>query len=253
MEKQFQSLQDWANADLASSCINDRLISANIEVIEDRESLYRFADPDSEFWSENRWKWSNWSQREQAQTLEKGCWIAFGTTLEGDRSPYPYAKPLYPRKSFDKGKGLRTVKYETTVGWIAPPILPWVDAETAQKIYQKHGVSPLEGETFWQCVRRCNLLIVITEGLKKALCLLSHGYPAIALRGVSCWHLKGTRELHQELKEFTTPGRQIYICFDQDEKPRTITNVSREILKLGSDLQECGCEVLEFQRGEGNR
>lgn len=174
--------------------------------------------------------------------MEAGAWFAWGTTLSGDRGSVAYAKPYTARQYIEDGK-LKTIKYETAPSCEALPILPFVDDDTAQQIYNHYGVKPKPGETFWQVVDRCGLPIAITEGLKKALCLIAHNIPAIALRGVTCWKRKGTTELHEVISHFATPGREILIAFDQDTKPKTVRDVRRQALKLGEALEKFGANV----------
>jgi hypothetical protein len=96
---------------------------------------------------------------------------------------------------------------------------------------------------FWRWAVEAGLPIAITEGWKKALALVEHGIPAIALRGVTCWHPKGSPELWPELAAFATAGRSVYIVFDADTKEKAIRNVSREIKKLGRAMDGHGCKV----------
>jgi hypothetical protein len=96
---------------------------------------------------------------------------------------------------------------------------------------------------FWAWCREKGLPIAITEGLKKALALMAHGIPAIAVRGITQWHLKGTLQLHEAIARFATPGRQILIVFDQDSKPKTLANVHRQVKQLGTVLEAKGCQV----------
>ncbi len=189
-----------------------------------------------------------------------GGWLAFGCTLNGSPATVPYFKPLNPRqagefKGFCEAPKLKTVKYETPQGLEATPILPWVDDDTAQEIYVHYGVTPLEGELFWSVVWRCNLPIAITEGLKKALCQIAHRMPAIALRGVCNWHRKGETELHRTIAHFATPGRAIYIVFDQDSKPSTQKAVRTQVLKLGAALEKSGAKasvcIWDGSQGKG--
>lgn len=183
------------------------------------------------------------------ESARAGGWLAYGTTLDGGLGPVAYFKALVPRKVTEfKGFGqpakVKEVSYETPAKADALPILPFVDEETAQKIYQRYSVEPLEGETFWQVVKRCNLPVAVPEGLKKALSLLAQGIPAIAIRGITQWHRKGTNELHEAIAHFATPGRTIYIVFDQDEKLSTQRDVRTQILKLGAALEAQGCKVM---------
>lgn len=68
---------------------------------------------------------------------------------------------------------------------------------------------------FWKWViKHPSIPIVITEGAKKAGCLLSHGYVAIALCGV--WNGQKQKKLHPWLKHFIVPNRPVYLAFDAD-------------------------------------
>ncbi|TVQ18766.1 MAG: DUF3854 domain-containing protein, partial [Leptolyngbya sp. DLM2.Bin15] len=105
---------------------------------------------------------------------------------------------------------------------------------------------------FWHCVLTYNILILITEGAKKAGALLTAGYAAIALPGVSSGYRvqkpgqgkrSGTRYLIPDLQLFATPNRQVYICFDHDQKPSTQAAVQANTLVLGGLWQDAGCDV----------
>lgn len=178
------------------------------------------------------------------QFAAAGGWIAYGCTLEGERGSVAMFKPLKPRQSkgFDTHK-TKTIKYETPLKCHGQPILPWVDDETATAIYKRYNIAPERGENFWQAVLRCNLPIAITEGLKKALALIAHGIPAIAIRGISQWRIPKTDQLNPVIEQFATPGRETYIVFDQDEKIRTQIDVRTQIKKLGAALEKLGCKA----------
>lgn len=179
----------------------------------------------------------------------EGGWVGFGTTIDGGFGAVPYVKLNSPRiatefKGFGSEPRQKPVKYDGAEGCEALPILPWVDDLTAQAIYDRYKITPLPGETFWGAVLRRNMPLVVTEGLKKALALIAHGYPAIAIRGVTQWHRKGDKDgLHSGLAEFATQGRQISICFDQDSNPKTIHNVRKQIKDFGAALESKGCAV----------
>ena len=68
---------------------------------------------------------------------------------------------------------------------------------------------------FWQWVlNHPEIPILITEGAKKAGCLLSHGWVAIALTGV--WNGQKKKKLHPSLVPFIVPGRPVDLAFDAD-------------------------------------
>jgi Domain of unknown function (DUF3854) len=169
-----------------------------------------------------------------------GGWLTYGTTLDGLPGQVAYFKPDKPRIDFENHKA---IKYETPAKTEALPILPWVDNETVQAIYDRYNLTPQEGETFWQVIHRTNVPISITEGLKKALALIAHGIPAIAIRGITQWHKKGTNELHTAIADFATLGRRVYILFDQDEKARTQADVRIQTLKLTEALEKKGVKA----------
>ncbi|MBW4528330.1 MAG: DUF3854 domain-containing protein [Phormidium tanganyikae FI6-MK23] len=244
------------------SAIPDRLITANIEWIEGDaaiELLSEHAIAESQ-------RVNSYVGVQARRILNKyafaslGGWVSTGCTINGAPATVPYFKPTSPRQAkeflgFGQAPKVKTVKYETPQGLQATPILPWVDDETAQAIYERYQVTPLDGETFWTTVRRCNLPIALTEGLKKALCLIAHGIPAIALRGICNWHPKGELDLHPEIAHFAAANRSIYIVFDQDEKLTTQKAVRTQILKLGEALKKQGAAVhvciWDSQRGKG--
>ncbi|MGI2908545.1 plasmid replication protein, CyRepA1 family [Tolypothrix sp. VBCCA 56010] len=107
--------------------------------------------------------------------------------------------------------------------------------------------------SFWEWVYlHPEIPIIIAEGAKKAGALLSAGYVAIALPGISCG-IRGSfdpitgkilnRHLIPELQKFATPGREIYFCFDNDPKPTTKANVDLSIQRTGGLLAAAGCIV----------
>jgi Domain of unknown function (DUF3854) len=188
-----------------------------------------------------------------------GGWIAWGMTIDGGVGAVPYFKPVNPPqyqeyKGFGQISKRKTAKYVTPKDCPALPILPCVDDETAQQIYDRHKIAPLEGETFWRAVQQSGCPIAVTEGLKKALCLMAHGIPAIALRGIANWHPKGDKtRLHPQLADFATEGRKVWIIFDQDFKPETVKNVGIQINQLGKALEKRGYKVfvLDWLPSEG--
>jgi Domain of unknown function (DUF3854) len=99
--------------------------------------------------------------------------------------------------------------------------------------------------TFWRWFQSTTGGLALCEGLKKAEAMIARGTPAIALRGVACWHPKGDKTaLYESLADFATEGRKIWIAFDQDLKPKTVKNVGIQINQLGKVLQRRGCAVF---------
>ncbi|MEQ8466629.1 plasmid replication protein, CyRepA1 family [Coleofasciculus sp. E1-EBD-02] len=106
---------------------------------------------------------------------------------------------------------------------------------------------------FWQwLIAHPEIPLCITEGAKKAGTLLTAGYAAIALPGVFGGYRVprdeqgnriGKSRLIPQLLKLATPGRTIYIAFDQDTKPSTIKAVNAAIRQLGYLLTQKGCSV----------
>lgn len=241
---QTQTLEEWILTDLKSSGISDEIIALNVHILEGESAIEILTEHEIAQTQGNGTVAVNRKTQAILKRYEfaaKGGWVAYGTTIAGGVGSVAYFKPRHPRISFEKRK---QIKYETPAKAQALPILPFVDDETAQKIYGKYRVTPQEEEPFWQVVWRFNLPISITEGLKKALLLIQEGYPAICLRGIANWHCKGTRELFPILQHFATRDRNISIVFDQDIKPKTIANVACQIRQLGQVLQNYGCDVF---------
>ncbi|WP_148292027.1 DUF3854 domain-containing protein, partial [Planktothrix prolifica] len=97
---------------------------------------------------------------------------------------------------------------------------------------------------FWDWVLENNIPITICEGAKKAGALLTAGYVAIGLPGITGGvrvqrdsnGLKLRSFLLPELERFAN-GRRIYICFDHDRKRTAQIAGNREISKLGQCLK----------------
>ena len=135
--------------------------------------------------------------------------------------------------------------------------LPYPE-ELQQWLQQSHTPDSADQSThsaiakgFWTWVEHNpSLSLTLTEGGKKALCLLSLGEVAIALYGVHGGYRTkdslGHRippQLIPELAPFITEGRPVTLAFDQDAKPETIQKVNAAQRKFGTLLQQAGAEV----------
>lgn len=165
-------------------------------------------------------------------------------------------KPNHPRLD-TTGK---PVKYEhppctpTRVFCLKVPLHIW------QQIADRYGVPmPANPEIaaggealgFWQWVMEAQIPLIICEGAKKAAALLSVGYAALAVPGITSSYrvtrdAQGrvmSRRLIPELAALTVPARTFYICFDYETQPKTIKAVNQAITQLGELLEEAGCAV----------
>ncbi len=108
--------------------------------------------------------------------------------------------------------------------------------------------------TWGECLADPAIPIVITEGEKKALLLLSLGIPCIALPGVWNWQANaGTKALHPWLKAIAARGRRIYLAFDADWQSNR--SVSMALKELSEQLEIEKATVLgifwDADKGKG--
>ncbi|WP_413198849.1 plasmid replication protein, CyRepA1 family [Nostoc piscinale] len=199
---------------------------------------------------------SGWLQRYSHITA--GGWWCGGLDPLNNWQPMEWGcfKPNQPRIK-DNGK---PIKYEH------PPSTPTrvfclrVTQEIWQETAQRYNLDlpenisvDVNGEAvgFWEWVMEQNIPVIICEGAKKAAALLSQGYAAIAVPGITSGYRvvkdgfgKVTRrQLIPDLALFATAKRHIYICFDFETQPKTIAAVNNAIAQLGCLFQEKNCLV----------
>jgi len=169
----------------------------------------------------------------------------FAALILNDDSSVWQVKLSSPR--FDRAKSKHR-KYERVVGsqsrvWI-PKDLP---LEVWSRISDRAGVPLTDLDIARGCrtwlINHPEVPIIICEGAKKAACLLSLGYAAVALPGIFNGYRKETQSLIEDLQALATPSRQVSIAFDHDLKPKTVENVNLAIKKLGKLFTHAGCQV----------
>ena len=162
---------------------------------------------------------------------EGGWWVNGLDPLNcWEKMEWGQFKPVAPRRSFDNPD--KIIKYET------PP------RTAIRAIF-------LEGAVDWPSVEEDTATpILITEGAKKAGAALTLDYAAIALPGINSGYrtkdaLKNPIDpyLIPDIAAIAQAGRQVYLAFDQDEKPRTVQNVSIALSRFGQLLKAQGCDV----------
>lgn len=200
--------------------------------------------------------------RVNSNTLKKyehvedgGIWIA-GLDPKENWLPMEWGrfKPKSPRLDWQFDK---PVKYES------PPKTPnrvtYFDLSDNNWdcVTLRHGIkryhSPLalrlqdrsKQNCFWEWVQsHPEIPIILTEGEKKAACLLSLGFVAIALPGI--WNgrvgQKGIDErLHPDLMPMAQPGRKFIILFDHETKKKSRWSVYQATIRTAKVIQETGC------------
>ncbi|MBD2682404.1 MULTISPECIES: plasmid replication protein, CyRepA1 family [Nostoc] len=207
--------------------------------------------------------------------LRDGSWWSSGLDPHNNWLPMMWgrAKPDSPRLPWEgersRGAGReftniaspasspKPIKYESPpktpnrVTYFRVPLHIW------QKISIRYDV-PMpddivitqEGEAlgFWAWVlSHLEIPVFLTEGEKKAGCLLSLGYVAIALPGI--WNgrvgKEGFERLHPDLVPMARDGRKFIILFDYEIKTKTKWQVFQAIRRTANVILDAGsqCEV----------
>ena len=189
--------------------------------------------------------------------LSSGGWWVSGLDPLNNWLPNDWGrfKPDQPRLDWEKGK---QIKYES------PPKVPNrvtyfnVPPHIWDKVASRYGISryhsPLalrlqdrsDPVCFWEWVQKHpEIPIILTEGEKKAACLLSMGFVAIALPGI--WNGRvGKKDfnetLHPDLVPMAQPGRKLIICFDYETKPKTRYALYQAQVRTGRAIEAAGCD-----------
>jgi hypothetical protein len=132
---------------------------------------------------------------------------------------------------------------------------PDVDRISCDLMRQRFGI-PIEvtPANFWEVVVRYPKLIPfgITEGAKKALSLISEGFPCVAVYGIANWSISGSsnpRILLPELANFAAGNRQIDIWYDRENETtnlKTFLNVKAQAARLRNAAIESGANKKSY-------
>jgi Domain of unknown function (DUF3854) len=166
-------------------------------------------------------------------------------------------KPDNPRFEWDKATNEQTqkpVKYESPpktpnrVTYLRVPLHIWklVSLRYDVPMPELITVTP-EGEAlgFWAWVMaHPEIPVCLTEGEKKAGCLLTLGYVAIALPGI--WNGRVGKEdlesLHPDLVPMAQKGRKFVILFDYETKPKTKHQIFQATRRTAATIIQLGCQ-----------
>ncbi|BDA76493.1 hypothetical protein CAL7716_106590 (plasmid) [Calothrix sp. PCC 7716] len=193
-----------------------------------------------------------------------GMWIS-GLDPLNDWRPMEWGrfKPNVPRIDWEKDK---PIKYESPpkapnrVTYFDVPDCIWdlvarrykikrYHSPLARRLQDKYPPSHTPTLSFWEWViLHPEIPIILCEGEKKAACLLSLGFVAIALPGI--WGGRVGKQdfderLHPDLLPLAQKGRKFIILFDHDTKLSTRWSVHQATLRTGETIEAVGgkCEV----------
>ncbi|NDJ25570.1 DUF3854 domain-containing protein [Nostoc sp. B(2019)] len=192
----------------------------------------------------------------------KGAWWVSGLDPLNDWLPMDWGrmKPNSPRLEWDKQTQQHTekpIKYESPpktpnrVTYLRVPLHIWKLVALRYDVPMPHLITITQsGEAlgFWSWVMaHPQIPVILTEGEKKAGCLLSLGFVAIALPGI--WNGRVGKEdlerLHPDLMPMAQSGRKFIILFDYETKPKTKLHVFQATRRTANVIlqQGCQCEV----------
>ncbi|MFN6568189.1 plasmid replication protein, CyRepA1 family [Dendronalium sp. ChiSLP03b] len=241
-----------------SSAIHPELIERNFRHIEG-ETVYDYLFISPAIPRKNAGRVTDGFLRAYQHLTTGGIWIS-GLDPHNNWRPMEWGrmKPTQPRIDWEKGK---PVKYES------PPKTPnrvtYFDVADCiwDKVARRYNIKRYHSPLALRLQDRLNLLrfwewviahpeipVILCEGEKKAACLLSLGFVAIALPGI--WNgrvgkLDFDERLHPDLMPLAQPGRKFIILFDYETKPKTRWSVFQATVRTGKAIEAAGaeCEV----------
>ncbi|MBD2302836.1 plasmid replication protein, CyRepA1 family [Nostoc sp. FACHB-190] len=250
MSLESHHLQEWLN-----SGVDEELIALNVRSLVGRTPYeYLLYSPKISRRNDGRLRDRD---LKKYQHIELGGWWCSGVDPLADYILMMWGcfKPDKPRR--DPQKIHKHIKYEHPYREQTRAFFLQVTKKIWVKVSNRCGI-PITDEDlqhpggFWHWVWKNNVPVVIVEGVKKAACLLSAGYAAIAISGVNAGYrtpkddsitATGKPSLIPDLKHFATTGRQVNICFDNDTKPETVQRVRTAISRMGRLLIAEGCSL----------
>lgn len=198
----------------------------------------------------------NWGYIRFGHQAKENLYAAFFRNEDGSYWQAKLSSPIPDSKK----SGFR--KYESQLGGGSRAYLPPINRRIRRAIAQRYKVEvPPAGEVFWDWVEQHpEIPIVITEGGKKSLCLLSLGYVAIALYGIHGGYRTTDDQKNRidpvlipDLQRFAVSGREFILAFDQDVKFNTRKTVDKALTKFGGLLTQQGCTVriTQWDKSQG--
>lgn len=232
--------QEWQD-----SGVDPGIIALNVETLTDTatndysDSLFPIAE-------RLNWKIARFGQKTRSNL--RGWWVSgIDPCNNWQRMEWGRFKPDAATPVLDREKGKPAKYLSPSLGpGSSRLVLLDVPQSIWDKVAQRYSNAILVGDRplgFWHWVWKQNIPIILTEGEKKAGCLLTQGYAAIALPGIFNGYRRDPKKLIPELAYFATAERSVCICFDYETKSKTIKDITLATTKLGKLLNGNGCVV----------
>ena len=168
-------------------------------------------------------------------------------------------KPDYPRLEWDKTTQQQTqkpVKYESPpktpnrVTYLRVPLHIWKLVALRYDVPMPEQITITESGValgFWAWVMaHPEIPVILTEGEKKAGCLLTLGFVAIALPGI--WNGRVGKEdlerLHPDLVPMAQKERKFVVLFDYESKPYTKQQIFQATRRTASAIIQLCCQCV---------
>jgi hypothetical protein len=227
--------REWVDG----SAINPELFASTVEILTDEvisngdDIIYPIHEALN--WKASKWRTAWQSGRQQRPELFAALINTWNPLLE--KREVFQVKLSHPIIDSQKGKPR---KYENPANREQVGGFALVTHSIWQKVVDRYAIdldcSNLPTSiNFWDWVsQHPEIPIFICEGMKKACCLLSQGYVAIALSGITMGRVTdehGVLSLQPYLAKFAVPERQVLFCFDAETKEKTKHNIYNHIIK----------------------
>jgi hypothetical protein len=254
-EHQFSTVFPHHLKEWLKSCVDEKLTTLNLISLSGFTTYeyLLYGLPDSERRNDGRLR-DKWLHR--YAHLESGGWWVSGLDPLNNWQPMMWGrfKPDNPRLC---GKKDKSIKYESPpkvanrVTYFNIPAHIWDRIAARYSVKRYHSPLALRLQDrinllcFWEWLQKHpEIPIILTEGEKKAACLLSMGFVAIALPGIWGGRVgsKHNEQLHPDLLPLAQQGRKFIILFDYETKPKTRYNIYQATLRTGEAIEKAGCD-----------
>ncbi len=184
----------------------------------------------------------NWTvTRSSRKKSLRGWWVSGIDPLNHwQQMSWGRFKPDAATPVMDKVKGKAAKYLSPSLGkGSSRLILLDVPSSVWQRVSTRYGIAISKQDYrqgFWNWVCQHQVPVVLTEGEKKAGCLLTAGYAAIALPGIFGGYRREGQQIIPELAVFTAQPRDFYICFDYEARSSVVQQIDLAMTKLGSLL-----------------
>jgi Domain of unknown function (DUF3854) len=236
--------QEW----LASG-VDPQLIRLNVQTLTDTVIHVQGQEVSYPIAERLNWKMTRSKAASTAGKPELRGWWVSGVDPLNHWQPMLWGrfKPDATSPVFDRHKGKPAKYLSPSLGkgssrciFLDVPFRIW------QRVADRYQVPIVRSDYklgFWQWVWQHRIPLVLTEGEKKAGCLLTAGYVAIALPGIFGGYRRDGHCLIPELAHFAQAQHPFYICFDYETRSQVVDQIAIAITKLGTLLMQSTGEV----------